>query len=76
VALEGHLQNSIPVFKKGQPVRFYFRDWGGARIYKRRLEERGMYPKFYPESITLTENKEEMYSKAHYTIFQNHLGEI
>ena len=76
VALEGHLQNSIPVFKRGKPVRFYFRDWGGARIYKRRLEERGMYPKFYPESITLTENKEEMYSKAHYTIFQNHLGEI
>ncbi|PFA67055.1 IucA/IucC family siderophore biosynthesis protein [Bacillus sp. AFS015802] len=76
IALEGHLQNSVPVFKNGQPVRFYFRDWGGARIYRNRLEEQHLFPTFYPGSITMTETKEEMYSKAHYTVFQSHFGEI
>ncbi|BCB03733.1 IucA/IucC family protein [Bacillus sp. KH172YL63] len=76
VALESHLQNSVPVFKNGKPVRFYFRDWGGARIYKPRLEAQGIFPAFYPGSITMTNKKDEMYAKAHYTFFQSHLGEI
>ena len=29
IALEGHLQNSLPVFKNGRLSRFFFRDWGG-----------------------------------------------
>jgi siderophore synthetase component len=76
VALEGHLQNSIPVFKQGKPVRFYFRDWGGARIYKKRLASRGMNPAFYPGSMTLTDDLNEMHYKAHYTIIQSHIGEM
>ncbi|MCA1062677.1 IucA/IucC family protein [Rossellomorea sp. AcN35-11] len=76
VALEGHLQNSVPVFKNGRPVRFYFRDWGGARIFKERLDSHLELPAFQAGSVTMTGNKEEMYSKAHYTIFQSHIGEI
>ncbi|MBT2662820.1 IucA/IucC family protein [Bacillus sp. ISL-45] len=76
VALEGHLQNSIPVFKHGKPVRFFFRDWGGARIYIKRLESCGLDLKFHPGSMTLTDDRNEMYAKAHYTIFQSHFGEI
>ncbi|MGM0750791.1 MAG: IucA/IucC family protein [Bacillota bacterium] len=76
VALEGHLQNSLPVFKSGKPVRFYFRDWGGARIFKKRLVAQNLFPDFHPGSITMTDNIEEMYSKAHYTIFQSHFGEV
>ena len=76
VALEGHLQNSVPVFKNGKLVRFYFRDWGGARIYGSRLNQQGIEIDFYPDSVSITSDEQEMREKAFYTIFQNHLGEI
>lgn len=76
VALEGHLQNSVPVFKEGKLVRFYFRDWGGVRIYESRLNQQGIEIDFYPGSVSITSSEQEMREKAFYTIFQNHLGEI
>ncbi|MCF6136429.1 IucA/IucC family protein [Pseudalkalibacillus berkeleyi] len=76
IALEGHLQNSIPVFKDGRLTRFFFRDWGGARIYKERLRQQGIDLKFTPGSVSVTEDCSEMHNKLYYTVFQNHLGEI
>lgn len=76
IALEGHLQNSVPVFKNGKLTRFYFRDWGGARIYKERMDRQGINIDFTPGSISVTEQVEEMHNKLYYTVFQNHLGEI
>ncbi|WP_079477625.1 IucA/IucC family protein [Halobacillus salinus] len=76
VALEGHLQNSIPVFKHGHLSRFFFRDWGGARVYKPRLEKQGLDPSFSKGSVSVTENRADMHNKLYYTVFQNHLGEI
>jgi siderophore synthetase component len=76
VGLEGHLQNSIPVFKAGRPVRLLFRDWGGARIYAERLRRRGLRVNFYPRSATLTDRLEEMRNKVFCAVFQNQLGEI
>ncbi len=76
VALEGHLQNSVPVFKHGKPVRFYFRDWGGARICEKRLNRQGIQIDFHPNSVSITENEHEMREKSYYTVFQNHLGEM
>ncbi len=76
VALEGHLQNSVPVFKNGKPVRFFFRDWGGARIHQERLKRQGITINFHRESVSITDNEQEMRNKAYYTIFQNHIGEM
>ncbi len=76
IALEGHLQNSIPVFKNGRLVRFFFRDWGGSRIYRERMNRQGMDIAFTPGSISVTEDISEMHNKLYYTVFQNHLGEI
>lgn len=76
VGLEGHLQNSVPVFKAGRPVRLLFRDWGGARIYTERLRRRGLRVSFYPRSATLTDRLEEMRNKVFCAVFQNQLGEI
>lgn len=76
IALEGHLQNSIPVFKMGKPIKFYFRDWGGARIYLKRLISQGISPVFYPESMIVTNSLDELHSKAHYTFIQSHIGEV
>jgi siderophore synthetase component len=76
IALEGHMQNSVPVFRQGRPVRMLFRDWGGARIYRKRLEQQGMPISFFPGSVTVTDRLQEMHNKLYYTLFQNHLGEI
>lgn len=76
IGLEGHLQNSIPVFENGIPKRFLFRDWGGARIYGERLQKHYGSVDFYPGSVTVTDSVDEMHNKVYYTVFQNHLGEI
>jgi D-ornithine---citrate ligase len=76
IGLEGHLQNSVPVFKKGKPVRMLFRDWGGVRIYGKRLEAQGLSAQFYPGSVTVTDDVKEMQNKVFYTVFQNQFGEL
>lgn len=76
VALEGHLQNSVPVFKDGKITRFFFRDWGGARIYKPRLEKQGISVLFEENSVSITESQRDMHDKLYYTVFQNHYGEV
>src|SRR5919112_66936 len=76
VGLEGHLQNSVPVFKSGRPVRLLFRDWGGARIHSERLRRRGFRVRFYPDSAVLTDRLDEMRNKVFCTVFQSHLGEL
>lgn len=76
IGLEGHLQNSIMVFKEGRPVRMLFRDWGGARIYQPRLQQQQMDVSFYPGSVILTSSLKEMHNKVFYTVFQNHCGEL
>jgi siderophore synthetase component len=76
ISLEGHLQNSVPVFKNGQPVRMVVRDFGGVRIVKKRLEQQGMTIEFYPGSAIVTEDIEDMRNKIYYPVFQNHFGEV
>ncbi len=76
IGLEGHLQNSVPVFEDGRPVRLLFRDWGGARIFRERLERRGLSVDLRPGSLTLTDDPKEMRRKVFYAVFQSHVGEI
>jgi D-ornithine---citrate ligase len=76
IGLEGHLQNTIPVFQNGKPVKILFRDWGGLRIYRPRLEKQGHSVHFYPGSMTITDDLQEMQNKVFYTVFQNQIGEL
>jgi len=76
IGLEGHLQNSVMVFKDGRPVRLLFRDWGGVRIHKERLEKHQFHAEFYPGSVTVTSQLNEVHNKLFYTVFQNHFGEL
>lgn len=76
IGLEGHLQNSVMVFKEGHPVRMLFRDWGGARIFQDRLERQQLHVQFYPNSVTVTENIKEVHNKVMYTVLQNQFGEL
>jgi D-ornithine---citrate ligase len=76
IGLEGHLQNAVPVFEHGRPVRMLFRDWAGSRVYVERLVRQGLTPNLRPGSVTVVENQEEMRNKVFYTVFQNHMAEI
>ncbi|RWZ58673.1 IucA/IucC family siderophore biosynthesis protein [Halobacillus fulvus] len=76
IALEGHLQNSIPVFKNGELTRFFFRDWGGSRVYPARLLGQGFTADFMEGSVSVTDQRSELHNKLYYTVFQNHLGEL
>lgn len=76
IGLEGHLQNIVMVYKEGRPVRMLFRDWGGTRIYRSRLQQYQAEVPFYPGSVTVTDSLKEMHNKLFYTLFQNHCGEF
>ena len=76
VSLEGHLQNSIPVFRGGEPVRVLVRDFGGVRILRERLVRQGIRVDLYPGSAVVIEDVEDLRNKIYYPVFQNHLGEL
>jgi len=72
IGLESHLQNSIPVFLDGRPVRMAFRDFGGIRINP----ARGAGVRLWPGSVTAAPDQDTARAKVAYTAFQAHLGEI
>jgi siderophore synthetase component len=76
VSLEGHLQNSVPVFDGGALVRVLVRDLGGVRVLRERLIPRGLDMEFSPGSATVTTEVRELRNKILYPLFQNHLGEL
>ncbi len=76
VSLEGHLQNSIMVFRDGQPVRMIMRDLGGVRILRSRIVKQGIDADLYPGSDAEADDVHDLRSKLFYPVFQNHLGEF
>lgn len=76
VSLEGHLQNSVPVFADGVPVRMILRDFGGVRMLRGRLHKQGLLTDFYPGSVTITDDEVDVRNKIYYPVFQNHFGEL
>ena len=76
VSLEGHLQNSIPVFRGGETVRVLVRDFGGVRILRDRLVRQGIRADLHPGSSVVIEDVEDLRNKIYYPVFQNHLGEL
>jgi siderophore synthetase component len=76
ISLEGHLQNSVPVFKNGALVKIIVRDYGGIRILKERLERQHLSVELAAGSAILTENADELRNVFSHAIFQNHLGEL
>ncbi|MEV0647342.1 IucA/IucC family protein [Phytomonospora sp. NPDC050363] len=76
VGLEAHLQNTIPVFVDGTPVRMLFRDWGGARLHVPRMRAAGHVLDLFPGSVVATDDLDTMRAKVAYTTFQSHLAEL
>ncbi|MEM7587781.1 MAG: IucA/IucC family protein [Acidobacteriota bacterium] len=77
IALEGHLQNIVVRFRPGQAPYFFYRDFGGIRIFPPRLQCHCKDElEFAPGSATVTHELEELWSKIIYPVLQNHLGEL
>ena len=76
VSLEGHLQNSIPVFRGGETVCVLVRDFGGVRILRERLVRQGIRTDLGQDSAVVIEDVEDLRNKIYYPVFQNHLGEL
>jgi siderophore synthetase component len=76
ISLEGHLQNSVAVFRDGEPVRMILRDFGGVRILQSRLARLNLGAEFFPGSATVIDDVEDMRNKIYYPVFQNHFGEL
>ncbi|MBA3488244.1 MAG: hypothetical protein H0T78_01650 [Longispora sp.] len=76
MGLEAHLQNCVPVFVSGRPVRMVFRDLGGVRLHAGRLADGGHEVRLWPGSVTATDRIADMHAKVIYTVFANHLAAI
>jgi siderophore synthetase component len=76
ISLEGHMQNSVSVFRNGELVRILLRDFGGIRILPERLEKHGYDAKFYPGSSIVTEQVDQLRNIISYSVIQNHFAEL
>ncbi|WP_338780709.1 IucA/IucC family protein [Metabacillus sp. FJAT-52054] len=76
IALEAHLQNSIPVLKHGAPVKLIVRDYGGIKLYNKRLQKTGLEFVFQMETHVEALNAEALQDTVSHAIIQNHLGEL
>lgn len=76
IGLEAHLQNCLPVFRAGRPVRMALRDVAGLRIHLPRLAARDHRLDLWPGSVVGTDDVTVMLSKLGYTALQAHLGEL
>jgi D-ornithine---citrate ligase len=76
IAFEAHLQNCLPVFRGGRPVRMAVRDFAGLRVLRPRLAARGVALPLWPGSAVGTDDPDVMRAKLGYTAFQAHLGEL
>ncbi len=76
IALEGHQQNTIAVFSKNEIRYFIARDLGGLRLHENTLMDKGYSITAYPNSATITDDRQEVVNKFLHSIIQYHLGEL
>jgi siderophore synthetase component len=76
IALEGHMQNSVSVFSRAEPVRMLIRDLGAVRILPERLARQGVSLDLVPGSAILADDLDDLQNKVYYSFFQNHLAEL
>ncbi|KAJ5947177.1 hypothetical protein N7466_000192 [Penicillium verhagenii] len=77
IGLEGHGQNLVARVcrQTGEIKGFAVRDFGGVRMHVPTLREHGVsYDSLPPGAATLTDNLENVWSKVHHSLLQNHVG--
>jgi siderophore synthetase component len=76
IALEGHMQNSVCVFREGELTRLLVRDLGAIRILPERLEREQLRLDLMAGSAILADDLDDLRNKVYYSFFQNHLAEL
>ena len=76
IALEGHMQNSVCVFRDGALTRMLVRDLGAIRIVPARLAREQLSLDLMPGSAVLADDLDDLRNKVYYSFFQNHLAEM
>lgn len=76
ISLEAHLQNTVPVFHNGMPVRFLFRDNGGIRIKEERFSLFEWDGTIDNDTNLLTDNEQDLFNMFSHALLHNHLGEM
>ncbi|KAJ5901986.1 hypothetical protein N7495_002514 [Penicillium taxi] len=77
IGLEGHGQNLVARIcrQTGQIKGFAVRDFGGVRMHVPTLRNHGLKTDSVPPgAATLTENLQNVWSKVHHSLLQNHVG--
>jgi siderophore synthetase component len=76
IALEGHMQNSVCVFREGELSRMLVRDLGAVRIVPERLAREQLTLELLTGSAILADDLDDLRNKVYYSFFQNHLAEL
>ncbi|KAE8422529.1 IucC family-domain-containing protein [Aspergillus pseudocaelatus] len=77
IGLEGHGQNLVARVcrQTGQIKGFAVRDFGGVRMHVPTLKSHGVkFDSLPPGGATLTDNLQNVWSKVHHSLLQNHVG--
>ncbi|KAJ5175036.1 IucC family-domain-containing protein [Penicillium canariense] len=77
IGLEGHGQNLVAriCLQTGRIKGFAVRDFGGIRMHVPTLRDHGVAFDSLPSgSATLTDNLQNVWSKVHHSLLQNHVG--
>lgn len=77
IGLEGHGQNLVARVCRstGRIKGFAVRDFGGVRMHVPTLRNHGVnFDSLPPGAATLTDNLENVWSKVHHALLQNHVG--
>lgn len=76
IALEGHQQNTLAVFKQGNIVRFIARDFDGTDMHAESIATHGIEFTPYIGSPNLMPHKHMVRNNLLHTVYQAHLGEL
>jgi siderophore synthetase component len=76
IALEGHMQNSVCVFRDGELTQMLVRDLGAIRIWPERLAREQLQLDLMAGSAILADDLDDLRNKVYYSFFQNHVAEL
>ncbi len=76
IALEGHQQNTLAIFRDGKIKKFIARDFDGIEIHNESMISMGIDLDLTENAPYIQKNKETVRNQLLYTVYQLHLGEI
>jgi siderophore synthetase component len=78
IGFEAHMQNTLTVVSRttGTPRSFLLRDFGGIRVSMQRLAQIGFTSDFFPMSVTVKDDMQEVRNKLYYAYYQSVIGEL